>query len=991
VLQAEANQKAEAEALRLHADGATLARLQEQELAKAIAQSVVEGAKHVMELEEDTAARKKVNDAIAAGLMPISQANSALSLEKEIRPLVAAAANQEGEAKQKTLDTIKRLTQAQHDNNVELAREAELRQLTSNADDLERLKKEAELIRATNRERAVALAQLAAEQFAKNNNITDPAKIAGLVASYVAVANAQETLTEGQNSFNNSLTETVDKLNLIAERVSIVGGALSSAFGQAGQGIADVLSSLANYQVQQEQIAIDAAAARKKAGDDQKELARIDAITAAKNSNNQLGAIRGVIGGLKTMFKEHSVGYKAMAAAEKAFAIVQAISTIKSVAAGAAKIFSQLGVWAFPVVAAMIAVMAALGFSGGSSTQTAPTSAQDLQDQAGTGTVLGSPKDKSASIANSLELMAANSNKDLEYSNDMLKSLRSIDLSIGRLAGAVAKQIQVSGSMFDTKGLGLGTKGSGGFLGLFSSTTTKSLYDLGINLQSSSVADIIANGIAGNTYQIVEKIKKKSGFLGLGGGTKTTYTTTTGTIDPSITSAIQDVIMSLRDGLVAASKTIGLEGAEAILDSFNVSIGTISFKDMTGQEIEDQLNAIFSKVGDQMAEALMPSLKSMQQVGEGLFETFMRVAKEYQAVDTALKSIGKTFGAVGVNSLQARDALVQLFGGLENFISATSAFHDQFLSEAEQIAPVQQAVIAEMQRLGVSNVITREQFKNLVLGLDLTTDAGRQMYAALLAVAPAFDKVLDYFDKMNQQSIQTLTQTINQFNQFVESLKKYRATLFQTDAAQQNAYMLLRARFASTANLAATGDVAALGNLEQAGKDFLATAQNNAHSLQDYLRDVALVARGVDKGIAAATNQVNYAQAQLEVLQGQSTILGIIAQSTTTTANILAGNPAAAVPVTPNTTTTTTPSTNSATAGQAALASGDMVSKEITRLRQELNAALQSIAVNTGSTDRTLKRWDRGDTIAISTDEGDTIDVNLSSWGPETATGTGGA
>jgi hypothetical protein len=102
--------------------------------------------------------------------------------------------------------------------------------------------------------------------------------------------------------------------------------------------------------------------------------------------------------------------------------------------------------------------------------------------------------------------------------------------------------------------------------------------------------------------------------------------------------------MSLRDGLVSAANVIGLDGAQAMLDGFQVKLGKISFKDMTGKEIEDQLNAIFSSIGDQMAGAIFPALKDMQKVGEGLFETFIRVAKEYEVVDTELKSIGKTFG-----------------------------------------------------------------------------------------------------------------------------------------------------------------------------------------------------------------------------------------------------------------------------------------------------------------------------------------------------------
>ena len=62
----------------------------------------------------------------------------------------------------------------------------------------------------------------------------------------------------------------------------------------------------------------------------------------------------------------------------------------------------------------------------------------------------------------------------------------------------------------------------------------------------------------------------------------------------------------------------------------------------------------------------------MQKVGEGLFETFMRVAREYQVVDVELQSIGRTFGAIGVASIEARDNLVQLFGGLDQFVEAIS-------------------------------------------------------------------------------------------------------------------------------------------------------------------------------------------------------------------------------------------------------------------------------------------------------------------------------
>jgi hypothetical protein len=995
-IKAEAHQKAEEEAIRHKGQ---VALFYEKELALAVAKRAADGGKLIGDLAAQTAAQKAVNDAVADGTITAAQASQQLQNEAQLRPLIAAEAVAEGNAKKMLADIIARLRNEQAKSNDEVNRGQVIAATGDAQKQLDRLKLEASLIGATNVERAKAIALLEAEQFLKDHPSStaegspDFAEAKKHTQDYIktvvdlAVQTAQNQTA--QDNYNASLAYTAELMGLLADRAQGIGSILSDAFGGFGDSIGGAISALADYQAAEAQIEQDRKAAMKAAGTDAAALAKVETLYATKSANARIAATGTVIHSLKGLFKEHSAGYKAMEAIEKAYAIFQAVQTALAIARdiahtassvanagvrttantaeGGSKIFAQLGMFAFPVVAAMVAVLAALGAKGhGGGGGAPPTSAEDLQAAAGTGTVLGDSKAKSASIANSLEIVAANTNKDLEYSNAMLQALRNIDTSIAKMAGTVARQISVSGSLFDTSKLRLGSTGSSGFLGLFSSSTQRNLFDLGIQLTATTVGNIIANGIAGSTYQIVEQIKHKSGFLGIGGGTSTSYITTKGQIDPAITQAIQDVIKSLRDGLVAAADVLGLAGAQAILDSFNVSLGKISFKDMTGKEIEDQLNAIFSSIGDQMAAKLLPSLKSMQKVGEGLFETFIRVAKEYEAVDIALKSIGREFGAVGVASIGARDALVQLFGGLDQFIESTDFFRDQFLTEAEQIAPIQASVVAELQRLGLAGITTRDQFKQAVLGLDLTTDAGRQLYASLLAVAPAFDKVLDYFDQLNKQTMQTLQSTIDQFTKFAESLKKYRDSLFATDAAQGNAYQTLKARFIATANLAATGDATALGGLEQSGKDFLTAAKNNASSLQDYYRDVALVARGVDKGIFAAESTADYAQLQLDALKNATTILGTIAQNTAATAAAL-GAPVAA-PVSAPTTTTQT-------------AQSAQVSADIQQLRTDLNAALAAIATNTGSMDRQLKRWDDSDALKITTSSDDPLPVNLSSWG----------
>jgi hypothetical protein len=1022
-IKAEALQKAEEQAIRHKGE---VGVFYEKELALAIATRAAEGAKLINQLSGQTAAQKAANDAVASGTIDASQASQFMQNEAQLRPLIAAATLAEGKAKDILTGVIARLRIEQKASNDEASRAQVLSATAAANDNIDKLELETKLIGENNAVRAVAIARLEAEQFLRAHPMADADAAQAYIDAAVVLADKTAGLTTAQDNYNKSLSYTADLLGLIDQQAQTVGQSLSDAFGGVGEGIATALTALTGYAAAQAKIDQDHLAAMKAAGGNAKTLANEEILYAKKSSIARQAATMQVLGGLKSLFKEHSTGYKVMTAIEKAYAVFQAVQTVIAIARdiahttssvansavrttantaeGGSKIFAQLGVWAFPVVAAMVAILAALGAKGGGGGGSAPSipSAEDIQAANGAGTVLGDSAAKSESIKHALEIVAANSNKDLEYSNQMLRSLRNIDFSISKLAGTVARQIQVSGSLFDTSKLKLGDSGSSGFLGLIGgSKTSKTLFDLGINLAASSVGNIIANGISGSSYQIVQKIKTSNGFLGIGGGTKTTYTTTKGQIDPEITKAIQDVIRSLRDGLLSAADVIGLEGAEAILNSFQVSIGKISFKDMTGQEIEDQLNAIFSKVGDQMAGAIFPTLATMQKVGEGLFETFIRVAREYQVIDLELKSIGKEFGAVGVGSIAARDALIQLFDSLDDFVEKTDFFRDQFLSNAEQIAPVQASVIAELQRLGMAGVVTRDQFKEAVLGLDLTTQAGREMYAALLAVAPAFDKVLDYFDEVNKQTIQSLQQTADQFGKFADSLRKYRDTLFATDAAQGNAYALLRAKFITTAGSAATGDATALGGLEAAGKDFLTSAKDNASSWLQYQRDVALVARGVDQGIFAAQSTADYAQLQLAALQNAATILQTISVNTAATAAALSADVAAAqqaasgspVP-TPSVAdaSSSAPSSAGATtpAGSAMVADSAQVAgltSELGTMRAELKAALEAIAISTGSMDRQLKRWDDGDALVITTRDGDDpIDVNLATWGGPGAT-----
>jgi phage-related minor tail protein len=169
-----------------------------------------------------------------------------------------------------------------------------------------------------------------------------------------------------------------------------------------------------------------------------------------------------------------------------------------------------------------------------------------------------------------------------------------------------------------------------------------------------------------------------------------------------------------------------------------------------GKDEEANKKAIadfFIGVGDTIAKELLPTVSQFAKEGEGASATFERIATGYATIDAALESIGRVFGQVGVGSISARERLIDLSGGIQTFAQNTAGFQQNFLTEAERNAPVLKRVTAELAAMGLSAVDTREEFKAVVLGLDLTTEAGAKQYGALMKLQAAFAQVYPAIDR----------------------------------------------------------------------------------------------------------------------------------------------------------------------------------------------------------------------------------------------------
>lgn len=211
----------------------------------------------------------------------------------------------------------------------------------------------------------------------------------------------------------------------------------------------------------------------------------------------------------------------------------------------------------------------------------------------------------------------------------------------------------------------------------------------------------------------------------------------TATLGTDQQSQFDTTIKGIVESVKGFASILGVE--TAAIDGYNKEIKlTLGTDEAANQKA---IADLFGGIADEMSTMLVPSLTALAVEGETTSATLQRVATNYAGLDAILQALGDTFGAVGVDSLAARERFLALNGGLEKLASNAQIFADNFLSEAERLAPVQKQVADQMAALGLAGVTTREQFKTTVMAIDLTTEAGAKQYAAMLGLAGVFAQV----------------------------------------------------------------------------------------------------------------------------------------------------------------------------------------------------------------------------------------------------------
>ncbi len=478
---------------------------------------------------------------------------------------------------------------------------------------------------------------------------------------------------------------------------------------------------------------------------------------AIKNAAVKIGLIGGVTVAKVASDTTMAASDTARAGVEQGNSIITTgIKAVEAVVNAIRSLPFPLNIAAGAVTAGVIASLGiAIGgaFGGGGN---APAPAND-----GTGTVFGDSAAASTSVAKSIDHLREVDTLTMRYSAAMLASLRSIEANIGGLTnliirtnggeasaagiqtgfkptgvtGILGSAIQGVGSILDKipiiGGILGGVVGAiGKLIGSLFGTKT-SIIGQGIYGGAQSLGSILSGGFDASYYTDVQKKKK---FLGI--TTSTSYSTQYSNASAELERQFSLIFTGFYDAISAAAGPLGmsLDQVQARLDSFVVNIGKIDLKGLTGQQIQETLAAVFGAAADSLARYAIAGLDQFQKVGEGYFETLVRVASSVEAVTSAMTMLGRRADLTIAASMD----MVELFGSVSDMTSATGEYFGLYYTNAEQAAARTAQMTKALDSLGLAMPNSIAGFRSLVEAQDLTTEAGRAAYVALIQLAPAF-------------------------------------------------------------------------------------------------------------------------------------------------------------------------------------------------------------------------------------------------------------
>ena len=181
---------------------------------------------------------------------------------------------------------------------------------------------------------------------------------------------------------------------------------------------------------------------------------------------------------------------------------------------------------------------------------------------------------------------------------------------------------------------------------------------------------------------------------------------------------------------------------------------------------------IINKSGNVGFEALLQSIVRTDEATYGLNNNLVQVigslnstTEELYVAYTILDGLRGRLQFLNQNIAGISSSMIRGAGSVDALNTGFESFFDNFLTESEQLAYVTGVVIKEFSKLNIVLPTSKEGFKDLLNGLDLTTEAGQELYGRLIILSEGFaqvaDKVAESIKNLEEQLATTVSDGFN--------------------------------------------------------------------------------------------------------------------------------------------------------------------------------------------------------------------------------------
>lgn len=471
--------------------------------------------------------------------------------------------------------------------------------------------------------------------------------------------------------------------------------------------------------------------------------------------------------GVQSLTENGSKAFRAMQVAIDALALVQGISAILNQGTGDPYSAPVRMALMAAAIAPLIANLAgSIGSFGGASGFT-DTAAQRQAAQ-GTGTVLGDAGAKSDSILRASEITAGATSELVGINRGMLRALVALQSGLDRAGGLLAR----GAANADFSDLPAAQRFRG-----FSGTTPSFLADpLNILGGRSRVTDqgivIMGDLLEGIVLGAYQEVQSRSWRFGRT-RTNEEVVNVAGDLRNQFQLVIDSIVDTVREGALA----LGLlpDEIEAALAAFRIEEIRISLKDLSAEEQQRELQAVFGAIFDGLAGDVVPWISQFQRVGEGLGETLVRVATGVQVTREAIDRLGFSLDEVGPERFaQISESLIEMIGGIEEFVSGMRDFIEAFAPESRKFELLQSDLTRAFAQAGLEVPATRDAMWELMQSLDATTESGREQIATLLRLrgtANAYYTMLERGEQEQARALEAQLQALADYRAMVDALR----------------------------------------------------------------------------------------------------------------------------------------------------------------------------------------------------------------------------